>query len=658
MKNNSLFIFVSTLKNSFIELLLFVILFSVFIIARQLFDFLSIHNIYVDMLDYLIVTLKIFFPLLLLIIISINYSKVLNENISLAIISSMLIYVFLELTTNEFVFTFNDKVSIYTLIIPYISINLIHRIKNITFFNKYDSIDYALSEIFSYIIPLFSSIIITVFFLTMMEELLAPFIISFTMFFAGVPDLIFMPLYLLFGHLFWFLGVHGNNMAEIFFDASVLNKELMPNLTNTNFRDLFTVYGGAGSGLALVIAILINGKDEYWNKISKASLPFVVFNINEILIYGLPIVFNKYLFLPFICVPVMNFFIAYFFLSLGLIDFVVQDIHWAMPTFLNVYMATDGNILAILLQIILLLLSVLIYLPFVNMYVNKQNKAIRTSNFATYLNVTSELLVNKIKNKKENKKIIDKNIKVNNIIDLIHKNELVVYYQPKVDIQENKCNSFEALLRMQLENDELLPPSFLDELAKDGLSPIVDLWVCKEVRKQFTIWDEINFHPTIGINIHPATLNETDIVHKIVSMFDHCNVEFEILEKSFVNNKIAKENIKYIKESGFILCIDDFGTGYTNLETLYDPSYSIVKFDKSLIDVITNAKGFAICSQMSKLCHDLNLEIVAEGVETKEQVDIIKKTDIKYIQGYYYSSALAATNVKEFVKNFYKNSSE
>ncbi len=644
--------FIVSLKSSFIELLPYMILFSICVMSKQIFDLFDNLQIYSNILESVILSLRIILPVLLLFVVSANYAKLKNEYISLSAISSMMIYIFFLLIINDYTFKLDNTITIYTLFIPYLSINLLHFFRQLDIFNSFRAMDYELSQIFTYTFPIIITIFLSVSILVIIQESISPITIMINEAIRILPSLLFTPLYILFGHLFWFIGINGTNLADVFFDLSILSTSILPNLTSTSFLNLFTIFGGAGSGLALVIAILINGKDEHWNKISKISLPFVIFNINEILIYGLPIVFNKYLFLPFIFVPIINFFVAYFFLSFGLIEFAQQDVHWAIPTFLNVYIATDGSLLAMVIQFLLLVLSVMIYLPFVNLYVKKQNKEKRTIDFADSLDVSIQLNSHKSKKENEQVSLINKNIKVNKIINLLHENKLLVYYQPKIDIKNNICNNFEALLRLELQDGKVVGPYFLEDLEDDGLAPIIDLWVCKEIKKQFKIWDIENFKPTIGINLHPDTLQETDVVEQIVAMFKTYNVEFEILERAFIDNEDAKKNIQYTINSGFNLSIDDFGTGYTSLNTLNDTLCTTVKLDKSLIDLIQQHRGKEICSRIALLCDTLGFEIVAEGVEQKEQVEILRTMKIKYIQGYYFSPAMPPAEVINYTKKF------
>jgi len=233
---------------------------------------------------------------------------------------------------------------------------------------------------------------------------------------------------------------------------------------------------------------------------------------------------------------------------------------------------------------------------------------------------------------------------------MIHKSELLLYYQPKINIRNKTCDNLEALLRIKLTNGEISDPYFLKYLEDDDLIKIIDFWVVKEVKRQIDIWKKDDFEPIVSMNLHPTTLGDNKIITDIIKIFKYDNVQFEIIEKSFLNEK-AKEHIDLLHDSGCQLAIDDFGVGYTSLSTLYETPISIVKFDKSLIDLIDKENPFKVCSDMANLCCDLGFDLVAEGVETKVQLDIIKRTKIKYVQGFYFSDAKPAHLLKDFCKD-------
>ena len=126
-KKNDNLLFIGILKNSFMELLPYVILFSIFVITRQVFDLFNNVNYYAEIIESVIKSLQLILPILLLFTISTNYAKVKNEHISLSAISSMLIYIFFLLNNNKFNLVLDTSITIYTLVIPYISINILSK---------------------------------------------------------------------------------------------------------------------------------------------------------------------------------------------------------------------------------------------------------------------------------------------------------------------------------------------------------------------------------------------------------------------------------------------------------------------------------------------------------------------------------------------------
>ena len=112
-------------------------------------------------------------------------------------------------------------------------------------------------------------------------------------------------------NILWFFGIHGINFFDAIVNIRILDSFIETNLTYKEFFNLFVIFGGSGSGLSLIIAIFIASKDKHISFVGKASLPFVIFNINEILIFGIPIFMNFSLLIPFILVPSINFVFSF-----------------------------------------------------------------------------------------------------------------------------------------------------------------------------------------------------------------------------------------------------------------------------------------------------------------------------------------------------------
>lgn len=189
----------------------------------------------------------------------------------------------------------------------------------------------------------------------------------------GLPGILLL---MLIAQIFWVIGIHGMQMIKpirepLLLGAIAMNTtafeagEAIPNIINMPFWDIFMVYGGSGGTLGLLIAIFLVGKREDYRQIAKISFIPGIFNINEPLIYGLPIMLNPILAIPFIMTPLITGTIGYFATSVGFAAKAVVMVPWPVPALINAYIATAGNLGAVITQLFCIVLSVFIYMPFV-----------------------------------------------------------------------------------------------------------------------------------------------------------------------------------------------------------------------------------------------------------------------------------------------------
>ena len=181
----------------------------------------------------------------------------------------------------------------------------------------------------------------------------------------------------IFLHIFWFFGVNGGSVVGAVFNPilqtlaaenllALQAGEEIPNIISQQFQDLFATFGGAGSTLSLIIAMLLFCKSKRVTQLGKLSLVPGIFGINEPIIFGLPIVLNPTLLVPFILVPTMNIVISFFTMQAGLVPFCNGiQIPWTTPVIISGFLAT--NWAGALLQLGLLILGVIVYIPFIKM---------------------------------------------------------------------------------------------------------------------------------------------------------------------------------------------------------------------------------------------------------------------------------------------------
>lgn len=499
----------------------------------------------------------------------------------------------------------------------------------------------SIREALRYIFPFMAAFVAAVAFFAAIKPILVTALSSLQVLQTGISGEGLLICRTLFSHLLWYIGLHGDHSFDLLLNNNLMSEPLFGELNHKEFFDLFVVHGGSGAGLSLLLALFIGSRDAHSRRIAKLASPFVVFNINEILIFGLPIILNRHLLIPFIAVPLVNLLLSYWLLSLGLFGFTSNYLPWTTPPFLNAYLASGGNLLGVALQIFCVLLGCAIYLPFVKRYTDIQSSSRQLRELETSLDISAEISAHDgMRFHEAQAAIIQSHVELEEVITLLQRSRLTVYYQPKVNIQSGECLDFEALLRLEEQSGKVRGPYFLNTVELSGMASVIDFWVCRRVKQDLAVWSEKDFHPTVGINLHPDTIQNHLIIRRITEELKSERVEFEIIERGDVNLESARENLRYLRKCGFKVSLDDFGTGYAGFGALNNLPLDVIKLDKSLLDMTHTTNGRAIYQQAAKLSMELGLECVAEGVETASQLDFVAKARVRYVQGYYFAPAL------------------
>lgn len=235
-------------------------------------------------------------------------------------------------------------------------------------------------------------------------------------------------------------------------------------------------------------------------------------------------------------------------------------------------------------------------------------------------------------------------------------NELEVYYQPQIDIINNKIKGFEALLRWNSPKlGRISPAEFIPVAEQSGLIISIGAWIIKTVCLQNNLWKSKGYiYDTIGINLSTIQLQNDkfeETLKNIISetKIDPKFVELEITESIFMKN--FDSNIKLLTEIrslGINIALDDFGTGYSSLSYLKQLPINTLKMDKSFIDnIVIDEREKSIVDGIIQLAQMIGLDVIAEGAETKEQIKLLQKMGCNQIQGYYFSKPLPAGEIEE-----------
>ena len=241
--------------------------------------------------------------------------------------------------------------------------------------------------------------------------------------------------------------------------------------------------------------------------------------------------------------------------------------------------------------------------------------------------------------------------------DALKNKEFMIYYQPKIDVITEKVIGAEALVRWQRTDGSMISPeNFIPIYEKNGQIQKLDAYIFGQVcRLQKRILDESKKLLSVSVNLSRSSILCEGVVEQyteIVREYDipiTC-VPLEITESASVYGQKVVKVAERLLQSGFKLHIDDFGSGYSSMESLSRLPFSVLKIDKSLIDHICETRVEILVNHIIKLSKDLNMRVLAEGVETKEQLDILRKIKCDEIQGFYYARPMPEAQFIEYVR--------
>jgi diguanylate cyclase (GGDEF)-like protein/PAS domain S-box-containing protein len=236
--------------------------------------------------------------------------------------------------------------------------------------------------------------------------------------------------------------------------------------------------------------------------------------------------------------------------------------------------------------------------------------------------------------------------------------EFFLLYQPKVDVSSGVIAGAEALLRWQREGDEIvMPDEFIPLLEETGLIVQVGDWVLRAVCLQGRAWLDTGAPPLIiSVNVSARQFHQKNLPEKVETIlretgFPPHHLEIELTE-SIIIQDVEETILKLdrLKELGVRLSLDDFGTGYSSLNYLKRFPIDILKIDRSFINGLTTDPDDAtIVSTIIAMAHNLNMNVVAEGVETRKQLQFVDQHGCEEVQGFFFSMPLPPDNVAELL---------
>lgn len=453
--------------------------------------------------------------------------------------------------------------------------------------------------------------------------------------------------------ILWILGIHGGNvMNGILTNSARMSVFADSQVVSTAFVDTFVQMGGCGTSICLLIALLAFSKSPKTRKVCNYSSVLVLFNVNEMLIFGLPVVLNRIYIIPFILTPVVCYTVSYLATLWGLMPAIVNSsVQWTTPVLINGYMAT-GSIWGSVMQLLLLAIGVAIYTPFV-LADNRIAARNAEANLERLTEICKQCEAAGVAYTTEHQPFPLRTFEYDvrsQLAQDIETGNITVNYQPQVD--GNRIVSAEALLRFRYNNGKLIYPPLVTAIAsKNRMFADLSRCIVRQALGDLKRMQQITPSFRIAVNFNIDVLFDDKFRKWLIDEFTSSGIEkgsfgVEITEDSKlgVDDRYDKA-FEEIKNAGMELLMDDFSMGRTSITVLQKNYFDFIKIDGGLIQNIYNERSRSIVESIVKLGKQLNFKVVAEFVETKEQYDILKKMGCDFFQGYLYYKDMPISDV-------------
>jgi len=442
----------------------------------------------------------------------------------------------------------------------------------------------------------------------------------------------------------WLTGIHPSSLIEI--DPTRIYSTIETAIYSRQFFDTYAHLGGAGSTLGLLICLL-RAKMQLHRKIGLYAILPGVFNINELLIFGIPIVFNRYLALPFILAPLVTTTLARIFIEAGYLLFEPSTSSWNTPVIISGYLS--GGYTGSIIQCLLIFISAAIYWPFFRKYEStlKAQKDINTKSMIKDL-CNPDLNFHKLMRRQTPLAEFCRQLQAD-MKDQLGEEYFSMHYQPKTNCQR-KIIATEALIRWWHPQFGNIPPCIFINIAEtDTFIHKLGEWINNRCMQDINLMKQQDINNLqFAINVSPIQLTSPSFFIEFLEIIDrynilHKEIELEITESQrlqLTDEIIA--GISMLSDKGVAIAVDDFGMGYTSLKYLKSFKVDTIKLDGYIVkDVITSDIVKEIIRSLSSLTKSMNGKLVAEWVEDEEQFKQLVTLGCDQFQGAYFSMPIS-----------------
>lgn len=245
---------------------------------------------------------------------------------------------------------------------------------------------------------------------------------------------------------------------------------------------------------------------------------------------------------------------------------------------------------------------------------------------------------------------------INAIDPALENNEFVVYFQPKVNIDNYTVIGAEALSRWKRNGSVMKPASFIPIFTETGLISKIDFYVYEYVCRALRKWIDEGIEPvTVSVNFEKASLEYPGFAKRLSSIAEKYQTPIEYLEIEFTETSCMENESKFndilaeLKQCGFHASLDDFGKGYSSINMLNNMNFDILKLDKSFLseEKLSSERSKIILESVIGMAQSLEIEVISEGVETIEQINCLKELKCRTVQGFYFDRPLPEEKFRE-----------
>ncbi len=459
--------------------------------------------------------------------------------------------------------------------------------------------------------------------------------------------------------LLWFFSIHGSDTLEdvmqTYFapglaanQAAVAAGQEPAEILTKGFFDCFVLMGGCGAAICLLLAILIFSRNRARRGLGlTAALP-MLFNINELMVFGLPIIYNPTLLIPFITVPLVCYSLAYIAIASGLVPVITEAVEWTTPVLLGGFHAT-GSLAGSALQLVNIAVGVAVYYPFVRMLDLQDEEKYRREYdaFVDYF--------------RENEAVFNGGVRLldqdniygefarNLCADLEHSllDGVTLAYQAQYHYN-GQCIGAEALLRWKHPVYGTIYPPLLFKLAEEGgfLPKLEETVLLQALEDRPRVLRKYGEDIKLSVNVTGITVVTPRFLQFCRQMnekygFAGKNLCLEVTEQATLAfDESTTQALRAFRELGLYLAIDDFSMGQTSLNYLKENLFDFIKLDGSLVKgLFTHRNCREIILSLTQLAATLHLTVLAEYVETEEQRSALHEIGCDCYQGYLYAKA-------------------